>query len=84
MLRPGEYTLNLPFLTNADGVPLLDLQWLQNQQSLFNAHRLGKPIRELNPGTEGGWLQRERITNVFEGWSYEQVGDNFLWVHPKN
>jgi hypothetical protein len=82
MLRPGEYTLNLPFLKNSKGAPLDDLNWLQNQNELFKAHGLGKPIRELNPLAEGGWLQRERITNVFEGWKYDDATS--LWLPPSN
>ena len=52
MLRPGEYTLNLPYLRNEA------LDWAQNQQALQRAMNIGNPIREANPNALGGWLQR--------------------------
>lgn len=54
MLRPGGYTLNLPWLRNEA------LDWAQNQQALQRAMNIGNPIREANPNALGGWLQRER------------------------
>ena len=79
-LKKGEYTLNLPFLKNAKGVPLDDLNWYQNQLELSKAHRLGRPIREVNPSATGGWLERERVFNVFSGWEYKTIGDVSVWV----
>jgi hypothetical protein len=54
MLRFGEYTFNMTILRNSQGVSLDDLNWVQNLNELLKAHRIGKPIRELNPMAEGG------------------------------
>ena len=76
MLRPGEYTLNLPYLRNEA------LDWAQNQQALQRAMNIGNPIREANPNALGGWLQRERDFLGSGGWQRTQQGSDLFWVKP--
>ncbi len=76
MLRPGEYTLNLPWLRNEA------LDWAQNQQALQRAMNIGNPIREANPNALGGWLQRERDFLSSQGWQRTQQGSDVFWVKP--
>jgi len=78
MLRQGEYTLNLPFLRNEA------LDWEQNQQALQRAMNIGKPIREANPNTLGGWLQRERDFLGSSNWLRTQQGNDVFWVKPSS
>ena len=76
MLRPGEHTLNLPYLRNEA------LDWAQNQQALQRAMNIGTPIREANPNALGGWLQREREFMRSGGWQRTQQGSDVFWVNP--
>jgi hypothetical protein len=76
MLRPGEYTLNLPWLRNEA------LDWAQNQQALQRAMNIGNPIREANPNALGGWLQRERDFMSSQGWQRTQQGSDVFWARP--
>jgi len=76
MLRPGEYTLNLPYLRNEA------LDWAQNQAQLSKSMSIGNPIREANPNALGGWLQRERDFLGSGGWQRTQQGSDVFWVKP--
>ena len=76
MLRPGEYTLNLPYLRNEA------LDWAQNQQALQRAMNIGNPIREANPNALGGWLQRERDFMSSQGWQRTPQGSDVFWTKP--
>ena len=76
MLRPGEYTLNLPNLGSTE------LNWAQNQQALQRAMNIGNPIREANPFSPGGFLQRERDFLGSQGWQRTQQGNDFFWAKP--
>ena len=76
MLRPGEYTLNLPWLRNEA------LDWTQNQKALQRAMDIGNPIREANPNALGGWLQRERDFLSSQRWQRIQQGSDVFWVKP--
>jgi len=76
MLRPGEYTFNLPKLQNEA------LNWQQNKQALDRAMALGQPIREVNPEGELGFLQRERDYLSLKGWIQAQRVDGVYWVPP--
>jgi hypothetical protein len=76
MLRPGEYTLNLPYLRNEA------LDWAQNQQALQRAMNIGNPIREANPNALGGWLQRERDFMSSQGWQRAPQGSDVFWTKP--
>jgi len=76
MLRPGEYTLNLPWLRNET------LDWAQNQQALRRAMNIGNPIREVNPNALGGWMQRERDFLSSQGWQRNQEGSDVFWAKP--
>jgi hypothetical protein len=76
MLRPGEYTLNLPYLRNEA------LDWAQNQQALQRAMNIGNPIREANPNALGGWLQRERDFMGSQGWQRAPQGSDVFWTKP--
>jgi len=74
ILRPGEYTLNLPNLGN-DAT-----NWAQDYLQLQKAVSIGNPIREANPMAVGGWLQRERNVLFYDfGWERTEVGNDFFW-----
>ncbi len=76
MLRPGEYTLNLPWLRKEA------LDWAQNQQALQKAMNIGIPIREANPNVLGGWLQHERDFMSSQSWQRIQQGNDVFWRRP--
>lgn len=65
LLRPGEYKLYLPNLGNAE------LNWAQNQQALQKAMNIGKPIRDLSPNCDGGFLQKERDFLLQGRWKFD-------------
>ena len=84
MLRPGEYTLNLPPLR---GNRMRDeqaeaLHWEQNLLALQRAMRIGNPIREANPFAIGGFLQRERDYLILQHWQRAKFGEDYYWVKP--
>jgi len=76
MLRPGEYTLNIPYLRNQA------LDWEQNQQALERAMNIGNPIREANPNALGGGLQQERDFMSSQGWQRTSQGNGVFWTKP--
>ena len=76
VLKPGEYTFNLPYLRNEA------LDWAQNQQALQRAMNIGNPIREANPNALGGWLQRERDFISLQGWQRTPQGSDVFWGKP--
>lgn len=84
MLRPGEYTLNLPSLRGPgmSSAQAEALNWAQNQQALKRAMNIGNPIREANPLSTGGFLQRERDFLGSQGWQRIQQGNAYFWVRP--
>jgi len=84
MLRPGEYTLNLPNLRGPgmSSAQAEALNWAQNQQALQRAMNIGNPIREMNPFAERGFLQRERDFLNPQGWQRVQQASDYYWVRP--
>jgi hypothetical protein len=77
-IRPGENTLlkHLPDKGNAKA------NWKQNSGVLRREMKKGKPIRDVSPGNETGFLGAEKNLLRNHGWDTIKVGDDVFWVPP--